>query len=175
MFGGFFYDTFFLLEVKIMRYILFYSTVLILLLSSCTHLGKVNAPELPPSGPIRVKTPDSPEKKLGLVSGRLINKSTKTPLPSLKVYLGQFLPLHPGPNYLITFQEKSSPQTFTDTDGNFTFREVPPGIYPLMVWTPIRVYVVEANGKKELRIAVNPGEIINLNEVEIDLKSVPKP
>jgi hypothetical protein len=111
----------------------------------------------------------SPIKDSGIVDGVILSRVTKTPLSFLKVYLGNKLPMKTGPEYLITFTQNGSPQGTTNADGFFEIIGVPPGVYPLILWTPFETYIVTSKSEpKELMVKVEKGQITSLGIIEVD-------
>lgn len=84
------------------------------------------------------------------------------------VYLGEILPLEPGPEYLVTLQVETSPHTVTDTVGFFALGDIEPGRYPLIIWTPFQSLVVsDDTGEKEMQVVVKAGEVTDLGELRV--------
>ena len=116
-------------------------------------------------GPPEIPTPG---KNSGVVAGRVVSVTTGAPLVSLAVYLGEFLPLQPGSDYLVTLQVETSPHTTTDNQGYFALGDIEPGSYPLVIWTPFKSLVVsDSTGEEELQVAVKAGELTNLGELKV--------
>ena len=110
----------------------------------------------------------SPKPDQGVVVGHLVQEESGSPLASQLIYLGEYIPVTPGPGELITLQVQSSPSTTTDANGYFAFEDVPPGDYPLIVWTPFSSKVVpDAAREKALDVVVAPNKVTRLGEVEI--------
>lgn len=108
-------------------------------------------------------------ENMGAISGILMSKDTKSPLGIQTIYLGEFLALEPGDKYLVTWELESSPSTKTDENGYFVFESIPPGTYPIIIWTPFRSVVVpDSNGEVELRVLVETGVLTELGIVEAD-------
>jgi len=109
-----------------------------------------------------------PDEKNGVVVGQLVLRGSGAPLAALPVYLGQTLPLEPGPGYLVTFQEKSSPHTTADGDGRFALA-APPGAYVFIIWTPFHSRVVmNPATNKEWEVSVKAGETTNVGKIEAE-------
>ncbi len=124
----------------------------------------------PPANlPTRTPLPQ-PSANTGTVTARIIQASTGAPLQGPLVYLGDVSPMTPGPDYLITMQQNSSPHAPLDRDGSFALMNVKPGTYGLIVWSPIKSTIVADPTKnlKELLVTVKPGEITDLGELVVD-------
>ena len=111
----------------------------------------------------------APGKDTGIVTGYLLSKETDSPLPNMGVYLGEYIYLTPGPDYLVSLRQEGSPHSATDGSGRFVITEVPPGDYPIIAWTPFSSYVVpDEKGESELVVNVQAGQIIDVGELIID-------
>lgn len=119
--------------------------------------------------PTRTPLPQ-PSGNAGTVTGRIMQSSTGAPLEGPAVYLGDLSPMTPGPDYLITMQQNSSPHAPIDRDGYFAVTNVKPGTYGLVIWSPIRSTIVAdpAKNLKELLVTVKPGEITDTGELVVD-------
>ena len=146
-----------------------------LALASCSQWGEANSPQVEPrpsaSAPSdgeRVTTIPTPGQATGVVIGRIVSVTTEAPLVAHAVYLGEILPLEPGPEYLVTLQVETSPHTVTDSDGTFALGDVEPGSYPLIIWTPFQSFVVpDDRGEKEMQVVVKAGEVTDLGELRV--------
>jgi hypothetical protein len=111
----------------------------------------------------------TPEEDAGVVIGEVFSVTADSPLAGQAIYLGERVPLSPGPGYLVTIQQQASPHVISDEKGRFVFSDIPPGDYPILVWTPFNSYVVpDAKGKRELSVVVEAGKITNLGRIEIN-------
>jgi len=126
----------------------------------------------PLSSPLVNDTAQPPEPRLsdaslGGVKGRLIYSETSQPIGGLTLYLGEQLALEPGPQYAITVQQNSSPNTVVDENGYFAFVDIKPGTYALVLWNPFKsLVVVDPNDSgKELQIVITSGQIVDLGSV----------
>ncbi len=132
------------------------------------------SPSVQPSKSPIFPTPTPPKltnPAKGGVKGRLVLRSTGAPLLGFSVYLGDTLPIQPGDQHAITFQEKSSPHVDVDAQGNFAFVDVTPNTYALVLWTPLKSLVVPdpKQPTKELSIVVKAGEITDLGDIVSDM------
>jgi hypothetical protein len=109
----------------------------------------------------------------GIIIGRFVQPTSKTPLHGPIVYLGNLVPLTPGPAYTITIDVQASPNSLIDPEGNFSLYGVTPGTYALIVWTPVKSQVVVDPNQpdKELLVTVSAGQTVDLGEVEVNWQS----
>ena len=115
--------------------------------------------------PLVIPTPDAGH---GVVTGQLMLTGANIALPGLPVYLAQLLPVNPGPTYMITVQEKSSPHTVSSGNGRFAL-SAPPGDYVFMIWTPVRSRVITNPAtKSEWKVTVKAGETIDAGKIEAE-------
>jgi hypothetical protein len=135
--------------------------------ASATPVGiATSAPEAT-VGPPALPTPDA---TTGVVTGRIINQRNSQPVVSAALYLGNLVPLEPGPEYLITLDQKASPHVTLDAGGYFLLPSVPPGTYGLIVWTPVvsRVAFDLEQPDKEKQVTVEAGKMVDVGEVLVD-------
>jgi hypothetical protein len=111
----------------------------------------------------------TPNLTQGTITGRLINSVSGAPIDNQIIYLGDLLPMEPGPAYLIIMKQRESPNTVTDKEGWFIFPNLAPGTYALILWTPgISKVIIDAETNKELLATVEAGKITNLGEIRVE-------
>ena len=104
----------------------------------------------------------------GVIVARISSTTYGDYLSGVTLYLGDFLPLEPGSEYLITFKEQESPHEEVNEDGYVIFDNVSPGEYALIVWSPLRSTVAsDLGGERELRIKLEAGQVLNLGEISV--------
>jgi hypothetical protein len=127
------------------------------------------APTPSGSDPTVITTLPAPGADTGVVTGSVFSTNVNAPLSSVGVYLGEYMYLTPGPDYMITMREQGSPHTLADANGRFVIDKVPPGKYPILLWTPFNSKVVpDAEAKKELVVTVEAGKVTDLGEIRIE-------
>jgi hypothetical protein len=113
-------------------------------------------------------TVPAPDEDSGVIVGQLVHEVSGIGIGRQLIYLGEYLPLTPGPGEMIAMQVESSISTETDEDGYFVFEGVKPGTYPLIVWNPLTSKVVpDESGEAALDVVVRAGEITDLNVISI--------
>jgi hypothetical protein len=118
--------------------------------------------------PTVITTIPAPAADTAVVTGVVFSTNMNAPLSQIGIYLGEYMYLTPGPEYMVTMRQQSSPHTIADSNGRFLIADVPPGKYPLLLWTPFNSYVVpDETGEKELVVEVVAGEVIDLGELQI--------
>ncbi len=109
------------------------------------------------------------EEERGGVVGYLHSSGNQSPIVGIGIYLGKILPLDPGPEFLITIEENESPHSRTDNEGYFEISDVPPGEYPIIVWTPFKSQVVaDDSGERELIVIIETGKVTDLGVIEVE-------
>jgi hypothetical protein len=155
--------------MRVVALILFF-----IMLTGCAISSGLENPE---SSPVVPGSPDSTEvassailgENNGGVVGYLHSSGNQTPIVGIGIYLGEFLPLDPGPGFLITLEQNESPHTRTDNEGYFEISNVPPGEYPIIVWTPVRSQVIaDDSGERELIVIIEAGKETDLGVIEVD-------
>lgn len=112
-------------------------------------------------------SPPTPGNETGVVIGQLISQETGEPLAFYTVYLGTIVHLTPGPDYMYSLQEKSSPHTSADSMGQFALGNVTPGEYILFVWTPFNASVmIDPDTDKELIVNAEAGQTLDLGVLQ---------
>lgn len=140
---------------------------------------KATAPEQAPAGgspatqsgpvPTVITTIPAPGEDTGIVTGVVFSTNVNAPLSSVGVYLGEYMYMTPGPDYMVTMREQGSPHTLADSNGRFVIDNVPPGKYPLLLWTPFNSKVVpDEKHEKELVVTVEAGKVTDLGEIRIE-------
>jgi hypothetical protein len=138
--------------------------------ASTSSIGYPNpgAPDVSPTQAIPTYVIPTPDEKNGVVVGQLVVPGSGRLLADLPVYFGQLLPMEPGPAYMVTVQEKSSPHTLSDGEGHFAL-SAKQGDYVLIIWTPIHSRVViNPATNKEWQVSVKAGETINIGKIEVE-------
>lgn len=102
-------------------------------------------------------SPDS-----GVVHGQIYSYTTNEVLPNVMVYLAEKVLLEPGPNYTISFQEKSSPHAQTNERGEFLIVDVAPDEYiPIMV-TPFGIFPLANDKTDEIELVVESNQTYDM-------------
>ncbi|MFV2043818.1 MAG: hypothetical protein ACC700_11365 [Anaerolineales bacterium] len=160
---------------RLLRTVRWNLVAVFMLLAGCSQSGSTVIAQGEPSSTIAAADPyegppqiPTPGKDTGVIAGRIVSVTTESPLASHVVYLGEILPLQPGPEYLVTLQVESSPHTTTDSQGYFAFADIEPGSYPLIIWTPFKSLVIpDASGESELQVIVDAGETSDVGELKV--------
>lgn len=118
----------------------------------------------PPEDPFSAPTPVEGK---GVVIGQVVDENSGEPLVKKSMFLGEIIPLEPGPNYSIGVHERSSPRAFSNNEGRFAIGDVPPGTYALLVWTPFEATIVQdPETGSDLLVEVSAGQTVELGIIE---------
>ena len=78
--------------------------------------------------------------------------------------------MQPNSIPVVTMRQQASPHTMTDESGNFTFLDLEPGTYALILWTPVNSLVINDPETSEgLLVTVEAGAITELGEITVNL------
>ena len=143
---------------------------------STGQLSAVTTPtRVPPTGAPPTITIPQPEPGQGIVHGRLL-RPDNSPYVETAVRLGNIVwsPGQEGVDGFVAADRNRSPQSVTDTWGNFIIEDVPPGDYGLAVDNPdlasATAYVPNETGDKILVITIDPNGVIDLKEIKISFE-----
>jgi hypothetical protein len=104
----------------------------------------------------------------GVVHGQIYSYTTNEVLSNVMVYLAEKVPLEPGPNYTISFQEKSSPHAQTNERGEFLIVDVAPDEYiPIMV-TPFGIFPLANDKTDEIELVVESNQTYDLEATYVN-------
>lgn len=149
--------------------------VVCMAIAGCNQAVSPEVPRVEPSASVLATAPyrgpptiPTPAVSTGVIAGRIVSATTGSPLASYALYLGEILPLEPGPEYLVTLQVETSPRTTTDSQGYFAMGDIEPGIYPLIIWTPFKSLVIpDTSGEKELQVLITAEKITDVGELQV--------
>lgn len=118
-------------------------------------------------------TPFAPKSIYGqsMVYGKLISSMTQIPIAETAVYLTHGVGEHNDllPPVLIGPQDNDI-LTFTDKQGNYIFSNMPPGIYYLIIWSPVNWVPLsdDTDSDKPFKIVLKEDQEINVGEIIVN-------
>lgn len=122
-----------------------------------------SAPEITPT----------PEAGTGQVTGTL--KLNGEPVESTLLFLGTFLKNSEGVEYTAVVEPAFSPQAYTDAGGKFTFYNVKPGRYTLVLDNVTSQFLLFKPGTQDhYTIEVTPDGAVDLGELVYDELPIPQ-
>lgn len=138
----------------------------ILILVSCqpdTQVSPLNSPLQPAGGsePTSVPPP-KPAPGTGIIIGVIKVEHTNLPMAGVELYLARHIGITPDtPMY--SMEPDSAPHATVGDNGQFVFKDVPPGRYAIVVWNPLNSFLARdpATGR-ELVIDVQPDQVYNV-------------
>ncbi len=117
--------------------------------------------------------PTQPALKAGMggITGKLVSGSpTGRAYIGGDLYLGRLIPgSDPKVQPMVAFSNDVDPKTdIHDPDGLFSFTDVKPGNYALVIWNPTNSFVVEyPNGGGMIQVKVEPNKVTDLGTIVI--------
>jgi len=94
----------------------------------------------------------------GLIVGRLFNEATRRPAGGVWLYLGEVI--GPEDNPQVIFDIGRAHVTISNDSGVFYFRDVPPGRYAIVIWTPATSFLLnQPNSEFTLLFSVAANEV----------------
>jgi hypothetical protein len=110
----------------------------------------------------------TPDASKGLVTGviKLRVNGEPTPVPGLIVYLGDQVSDGAGNKTGVSFDRVNSMRSITDEEGRFTFRNVPPGEFGLVLDAVRDAYMLKnPSNNQDLLIKVEAGKTADFGEL----------
>lgn len=109
----------------------------------------------------------------GVVTGVL--KLQGKPVKGLLLYLGTFLKNSAGQEFTAVVEPAKSPSTNTEEDGKFTFINLPPGRYSLIMDNVVKQYLLyKPNSKDYIAIDLPAGGNVDLGTLDYSDLPVPQ-
>lgn len=125
-------------------------------------LGEAPPGDFTPVAP----TAPAPAEGLGVVTGTLtrdVRGAPLQPVADATLYLAEVLRDSEGElSGLAGLDEESAPSTLTDANGQFAFTDVEPGLYLLIIKTPLSVAPVRDVNAEDVTAEVAAGEVSEL-------------
>ena len=134
-------------------------------IESGAHPGEQGIPIQGSPSPSIIPTPIASK---GTVIGKLVSANPGRSLVGIALYFGTLLPLTPGPDHLMSMDVANSPKTNISDDGSFMVKNITPGAYVLILWTPHdSSYVPDpTDSEKALVVEVVGGKVVNLGTLQ---------
>lgn len=124
-------------------------------------------PELGGPTPKPQKTPEQ-DPETAAIFGALYSYTNKQPLQDVRVYAADVVTVEPSGDKVYTVQEKSSPQSSTDANGQFMITSIKPGTYYLMMVTPFGNYPLFNEDNETFELELKGGDVINFGNVFVN-------
>ena len=98
------------------------------------------------------------------------------PVANVKLALGEILLDDNGEERMVGYDASTAPTTTTDTDGQFIFRDIPPGRYGLILDIVMSSFLLfdESSGEAML-IDILADEVVDLGNLEYTSLPIPQP
>ena len=107
------------------------------------------------------------------VTGIVLSEKNNSPIVNVPIFLAEVY--YEGGQGAFVLDGASSPYTTSDSTGRFAFVDIPAGDYVVVIGNPeVTDYeiVLDETGKAQVWTA-NPGEILDLKEIRVDLNFLP--
>ena len=112
-----------------------------------------------------------PEGGKATVSGRAINSTTNQPYSTTRIQLAEVYPDDKGGKGFV-LSEGQSPNTTTDTQGDFVLASIPPHEYVIVVGDVYGAYKIILDDQQVTRIIdAKADQTIELGEIKTDIQA----
>lgn len=102
-----------------------------------------------------------PASGKGVITGILNIQNTEQPMANVELYLGT----HIGASVdtpMYSLDPSTAPKAMTDENGHFTFKDVDPGFYVIIIWTPFNSFMVhDASTGAELTVNLQADQVFD--------------
>lgn len=117
--------------------------------------------------------PPAPASGSGAVTGVLTRDVRGLPLQPVvntRLFLARMLTDDNGPVALASLDEETAPLSVTNADGQFVFVGVEPGMYALIIKTPIQAMVAhDVVSDMDVVATVNADQVAELGDVHVEM------
>lgn len=117
--------------------------------------------------------PPAPAPGQGVVTGvitRDVRGLPLQPVVNTKLFLAKMLTDENGPVALASLDENAAPLSVTNADGQFTFVGVEPGMYALIIRTPLQAMLAhDVVTDMDVVVTVNAGQATELGDVHVEM------
>lgn len=128
------------------------------------YVSPLNSPILPSPSPAYEVSRELPQPAEGkaILTGVLKVEHTDTAMMGVELYLANHIGATPDtPMY--SMDPSSAPRTATDNEGYFVFRDVPPGHYAIVVWSPFNSFLIrDPKTKLSFALDVQPNQVYDI-------------
>jgi hypothetical protein len=114
------------------------------------------------------------DPSMALVKGVLLYNSK--PVPGAILYLSEVVRSEDGEAGVVAFERSAPTKTFTNTEGEFVFYNIPPGEYGLVIDLIAASYLLSyPDGSEEILVTISSKETIDLGVLDFDDLPIPEP
>jgi hypothetical protein len=108
----------------------------------------------------------------GLIRGSLLHNNT--PVPNITLYIAEVITDDTGRDMVAGLDPRNSPNSSTDSQGNFIFSNVKTGRYALILDIVTNQFLLNYPGKEDpIIIQVESGKEVNLGDLNFDELPLP--
>jgi hypothetical protein len=124
--------------------------------------------------PTVVQPEITPDPSMATVEGVLLYNSK--PIPGAILYLSEVVRSEDGEAGVVAFERSAPTKTFTTTEGEFVFYNIPPGEYGLVIDVIAASYLLSyPDGSEEILVTISSNESIDLGTLDFDDLPIPEP
>jgi hypothetical protein len=98
----------------------------------------------------------------GVIFGTIQSLPEKSPLGYSTIYLASKIVYGSEEDYILSFEEHSSPHTQSIATGEFVISNIPPGEYLLVLETPINTFPIINQSGDHMDISITGGDHLDL-------------
>jgi hypothetical protein len=132
-------------------------------------------PNYPPPSMAIIANPDptsTADPLQGYIRGKLLHNYV--PVSNITLYIAEVITDDTGRDMVAGLDPRKSPNTVTDSQGNFTFTNITPGRYALILDIITNQYLLNYPGKEDpIIFQVEPGREVNFGDMNFDELPVP--
>ena len=109
----------------------------------------------------------SPLAGTAVVTGKIVRDlfTHREPLADTKILLANVIKSEDGTPIVAAASEETSPVALTGKDGSFVFTNINPGIYSIVIVTPIGLFLIQDKSGNNFIFTAQPGMIVDLGEI----------
>lgn len=122
----------------------------------------------PPDPDVELPAPEGETSTLGGVLVQRVGEEGFLPFSPHELILAEMVYTTDGEPAFISYDE-GSPRAETFDTGIFIFRQVPPGTYGLIANLAVTEFALKNEAQEEILITVEPGEVVDLGRIMVDL------
>lgn len=109
-----------------------------------------------------------PAEGLATIGGLVVDKATSIAPPESLIYLAPVKYTDQG-LAVVSLNRQRDPFTILPPNGVFVFRDVPPGEYGVVFFTPDISYLLEYDNGESVLVNLEPNQILDIGEFVVEL------
>jgi len=164
-------------EADLKKLVALFSVLLVATLMACKPKSPLTDSPLVPLSPLSTATPATSlaptvaptrSPSTGVVTGRLVVQTSLTPKPDVSLFLAEVIESSQDDFAVAALDEQNSPSAPTDTSGQFTFVNIEPGDYGLILQSPLETVLLKnIYTGKDIIVSVVADQTVDLGTIEV--------